>query len=104
MNQRYDYIIIGAGSAGCVLANRLSEDPDKEVLLSRLQEDGNYKIFRIPLDEKNSSFKLQVSDYISLSLREQDLERKKIKVIGAVSNPGNFKYSSGMTLDDALKM
>ena len=33
MQEKYDYIIVGAGSAGCLLANRLSANPDNSVLL-----------------------------------------------------------------------
>ena len=29
----FDHVMVGAGAAGCVLANRLSEDPDSQVLL-----------------------------------------------------------------------
>lgn len=33
MKSKYDYVIVGAGSAGCVLAARLTEDPNIQVAL-----------------------------------------------------------------------
>ncbi|MGV3635816.1 MAG: GMC family oxidoreductase [Pseudorhodoplanes sp.] len=45
----YDYVIVGAGSAGCVLANRLSADPDKRVLLLEAGGRDNWIWFHIPV-------------------------------------------------------
>jgi choline dehydrogenase len=45
----FDYIIAGAGSAGCVLANRLSADPSKRVLLLEAGGRDNWIWFHIPV-------------------------------------------------------
>ena len=45
----YDYIIIGGGTAGCVLANRLSADPDIRVLMLEAGGKDNYLWIHIPV-------------------------------------------------------
>ena len=45
----YDYIIVGAGSAGCLLANRLSADPDKRMLILEAGGNDNWIWFHIPV-------------------------------------------------------
>ncbi|MCM5682493.1 GMC family oxidoreductase N-terminal domain-containing protein [Schlegelella sp. S2-27] len=46
---RFDYVIVGAGTAGCLLANRLSRDPAKRVLLLEAGRKDDYHWIHIPV-------------------------------------------------------
>jgi choline dehydrogenase len=45
----FDYVVVGAGTAGCVLANRLTEDPDVSVLLLEAGGKDDYHWIHIPV-------------------------------------------------------
>ena len=49
MQNVYDYIVVGAGTAGCILANRLSEDPANRVLLLEAGGRDNWIWFHVPV-------------------------------------------------------
>ena len=45
----FDYVIIGAGTAGCLLANRLSQNPDNKVLVIEAGSKDKYLRTKIPV-------------------------------------------------------
>lgn len=101
--KEYDYIVVGAGSAGCVLANRLSEDPDISVLL--LEFGGSDRsIFiqmptalSIPMNSKKYNWFYESEPEPGLDGRRMHCPRGK--VLGGSSSINGMVYVRGHALD-----
>ncbi|MFT4939708.1 MAG: choline dehydrogenase [Paraglaciecola sp.] len=99
----YDYIIVGAGSAGCVLANRLSEDNNKRVLL--LETGGSDKsIFikmptalSIPMNTDKYAWQFHTESEPYLDKRKMHCPRGK--VLGGSSSINGMVYVRGHAKD-----
>jgi choline dehydrogenase len=99
----YDYIIVGAGSAGCVLANRLSADPKNRVLLLEAGGDDNWIWFHIPvgylfaIGNPRSDWMLKTEPEPGLNGRALNYPRGK--VLGGSSAINAMIYMRGQAAD-----
>lgn len=95
----FDYIIVGAGSAGCVLANRLTEDPDVKVLLLEAGPSDWHPLIHIPLGMgKMHDWMLFDWGYHTEpepALNGRRIEAMRGKVLGGSSSVNVMAYTRG---------
>jgi choline dehydrogenase len=98
----YDYVIVGAGSAGCVLANRLSADPDVQVLLLEAGPPDVNQNIHVPLGYLKLGGTEVDWDYHSAPERECNGRRITLprgRVLGGSSSVNAMVYIRGNRLD-----
>jgi choline dehydrogenase-like flavoprotein len=99
----YDYIIVGAGTAGCLLANRLSADPGTRVLLLEAGGKDNYHWIHIPvgylylMGNPRADWCFKTAEEPGLNGRS--LAYPRGKVLGGCSSINGMIYMRGQARD-----